>query len=213
MFENLKNETVKYFNERTEKETAALYAGDAFAKHNATAKRIEQLNNGVISLEKFNELTAKRIAKMNEKKCTEYLKRIENAETAPDFTAGSIYVYWKRSRTWGYHPHAEFYSENNSVIYDSASGCGYDKLSAAVAGCLNKNVSIMKALYQKEDMRLIESPETSRRDYIGYGCGSWFIPYFEGGVGQSSLNKVLENCGFRVTWHETKTTDTIIITK
>ena len=57
-----------------------------------------------------------------------------------------ISIEWKKSATWGANPHGEAWlsfidkdGHRNSkyVTFGGVSGCGYDKLSTAVAGCLN----------------------------------------------------------------------------
>ena len=71
-------------------------------------------------------------------------KRLEDADNAPRMLELHIRVEGKNSRTWGANPHAEVFVCYESKQYgtescrccDSASGCGYDKRSAAVNGAL-----------------------------------------------------------------------------
>lgn len=55
----------------------------------------------------------------------------------------SIAVEYKRSRTWGWNPTAMVTASLDGVRTDTttgtASGCGYDKLSAAVCGAFSRN--------------------------------------------------------------------------
>ena len=55
----------------------------------------------------------------------------------------SIAVEYKRSRTWGRNPTATVTASLDGVRTDTttgtASGCGYDKLSAAVCGAFSRN--------------------------------------------------------------------------
>lgn len=68
----------------------------------------------------------------------------------------SISVEWKKNRTWGHNPHAsvtlEWAEEQDSTNFTKehltgrASGCGYDKESAAVTEALNKSKKLIKYL-------------------------------------------------------------------
>lgn len=55
----------------------------------------------------------------------------------------SISIEYKRSRTWGWNPTATVTASLDGVRTDTtkgmASGCGYDKLSAAVCGAFREN--------------------------------------------------------------------------
>lgn len=65
-----------------------------------------------------------------------------------------ISVEWKKNRTWGLNPHAsvtlEWVDEHNETdlehLNGRASGCGYDKESAAVTEALNKSKKLLKYL-------------------------------------------------------------------
>lgn len=134
------------------------------------------------------------------------IKKAEAVAAAPTLTACRISVEWKKSRVWGYNPHATV----DALTVDAdgatecttttgrASGCGYDKQSAAIAEAFNASPEILKALYNAEEKRLKgrESRKQSRRDFIGYGSGSSARPYFEGGCGVSVFYKIFENCGY-----------------
>ena len=138
-----------------------------------------------------------------------YKEAIKNAEAvaaAPTLTACRISVEWKKSRVWGYNPavtvdawtvDADGVTECTTTT-GRASGCGYDKQSAAIAEAFNASPAILKALYNAEEKRLKgrESRKQSRRDFIGYGSGSSARPYFEGGCGVSVFYKIFENCGY-----------------
>ena len=138
-----------------------------------------------------------------------YKEAIKNAEAvaaAPTLTECRISVEWKKSRVWGYNPavtvdawtmDADGMTECTTTT-GRASGCGYDKRSAAIAEALNASPAILKALYNAEERRLKgrESRKQSRRDFIGYGSGCSARPYFEGGCGVSVFYKIFENCGY-----------------
>ena len=126
----------------------------------------------------------------------------------------SILIEWKRSKTWGYNPHAyiNIYGHGFFEHYEgSASGCGYDKRSAAVGEALNKSKAILYCLYSSEEKRLAmrkkEGKDTSRRDILGYGSGCGTLPYFEGGVGIESHRAIFRNIGF--SWDDGACSDTV----
>ena len=138
-----------------------------------------------------------------------YKKSIKKAEAiapAPNLTACRISVEWKKSRLWGYNPfvtvdawtvHSDGVTECTTTT-GRASGCGYDKRSAAIAEAFNASPAILKALYNAEERRLKgrESRKQSRRDFIGYGSGSSARPYIEGGCGVEGFGKIFDNCGY-----------------
>jgi hypothetical protein len=104
-----------------------------------------------------------------------------------------IEVNWNRSRTWGWNPSVEMRWEdaNGEWHYDShaggASGCGYDKHSAAVASALNKHFKNL--LYSVRNKR------TKNKPYgISYYEGSF--PYFEGGVGMECYPRIFNWLGY-----------------
>lgn len=138
-----------------------------------------------------------------------YKKAIKNAEevaAAPTLTACRVSVEWKKSNTFGYNPHATIDAltvaadgaQEYTTTTGRASGCGYDKQSAAIAEAFNASPAILKVLYNAEEKRLKwrESRKQSRRDFIGYGSGSSARPYFEGGCGVSVFYKIFESCGY-----------------
>lgn len=75
--------------------------------------------------------------------------RLEAADKAGKLIEINISVTWAKSRTWGSNPHAEcrFYFEDaeygtrSAFSEGRASGCGYDKRSAAVQGAFGFVVS------------------------------------------------------------------------
>jgi hypothetical protein len=200
----------------TESHVNYILTGDVSRlKAYSTETRYQQFTDGKITLEQAQEYAIIRKIKELEKQRTkkaEHLERIANAET---ITAIEIYIVWKRSATWGYNPHAEItvYTKNgHKTTFDTASGCGYDKRSAAVAGALNQNDAVLKLLCDYKENSINNGVTTSRpgnTDYIAYGAGYEAIPYFEGGVGYSCFDYMFINLfGFkRTSTHETKTTD------
>lgn len=227
MFENLKklieNEAA------AEKEKTRFYIENGYGKNwseenqkysdegikrYCTARRWDQYQAGGISREKIVELTIKRAEKELDKRTAEKLEKLERAAAAPDLIDVSISVEWKHNRTWGYNPTATvtIHAGNQWEQYTgTASGCGYDKLTAAVGGALNQSDTIKRMLYIAKENGLKNPPETGRfngvsfeenttnNSLIHYGAGYGVLPYFEGGVGMSGFRGIFEKCGYKCT--------------
>lgn len=236
MFDNLKNRVIS--EAAAEKETSRFYIENGYCeswnpdlhkksdegiKRYCTDRRWEQYRAGEISREKMVELTIKRMEKQRDKYTAEKLEKLEKAAAAPDLASVSISVEWKRNYTWGYNPTATVTIQAAGTwnrFTGTASGCGYDKLTAAIGAALNQSDSVKKMLYAAKDEALeAMTPEQiaatkkgyvseSNRNFIHYGAGYGVLPYFEGGVGMSSFYGVFEACGYKCTAsHETKTTN------
>jgi hypothetical protein len=101
----------------------------------------------------------------------------------------SIGVEWKKSRTWGSNPTASVkvcYADGTCQRYTgTASGCGYDKETAAIAEALNKCPAISRALIL-------------HREKLPYGARvNEFSAGFSGGVGISCYYEVFEALGLK----------------
>lgn len=109
----------------------------------------------------------------------------------------SIGVEWKRSATWGANPTAtvkvSFEDGMCEYFNGHASGCGYDKESAAIAEALNQCKGVLKMLYIKKNKKA----EEQNRELLGYGSGYGILPRFEGGVGFECHRRIFEGLGFK----------------
>ena len=176
----------------------------------STATRWNQFQAGTITREQAEAYATARMIKQTDKRTAAAIERLETYENAPTLKSVTISVEWKRSRTWGANPTATatYYNGRYGQTTGTASGCGYDKESAAVADALNKIPSAMKALCECKENAIKAGKQAraewndSNADVIAYGAGYGAIPYFEGGVGMSSTRKVLEAAGYKCT-HET----------
>lgn len=236
MFENLKNrveaeavaskKNSRFFIENGYCETWADVSknfGDEGIKRYCTNKRWDQYQAGEIDREKIVQLTIKRMEKQRDKQMIADIEKVEKAAAAPNLENVSISVEWKRNATWGNNPTATVTTYAGGVYKTytgTASGCGYDKLTAAIGAALNQSYSVKKMLYAAKEKALCtmtaeQIAETqkgyiteSNRNFIHYGAGYGVLPYFEGGVGISSFYGVFEACGYKCTHnHGTKTTD------
>lgn len=159
-------------------------------------------------IKKMKARTEKQIKDFNEK-----ADRIANTEIAGYIL---IRVNWAKNKTWGYNPTANVYTYNNpTTAYfqkhttGRASGCGYDKLSAATAAAFNENDHILKIIYNMWE-EAIRTGKTIR-EFVGYGSGC-SSPYFDGGVGYSSHRSIFDNAGAKVNiWQEGDTWDLMSI--
>lgn len=107
-----------------------------------------------------------------------------------DFTAFQSRVEWARSYTWGYNPTARSWVNNYNYGEGSASGCGYDKLSASINTSLSKQASdIIKGAILR---RYIKDNKP-----LPYGVHLWSdgLCLSFGGCGVSTLRAICEYCG------------------
>ena len=134
------------------------------------------------------------------------LKKLAHLETLEDINISEIRIVtrWIRSRTWGANPHTEITIWGNNyceTFTGSASGCGYDKYSSAVAEALNKCEHIIKLFCDIKERKIAKvrdfDTNSDNRRIFGYGAGYGVIPAFEGGVGISSTLGVLKSLGFK----------------
>lgn len=117
----------------------------------------------------------KTFAREYEKECA----KIDRILSAPKFTGGDLVeVVWKRSSTWGWNPHAT-YNDRHKICRSSASGCGFDKLSQAVAEVLNQSDSLMRELYLYKADHMKKGRQNT--DIFGIGVGNGALPYFADG--------------------------------
>lgn len=147
----------------------------------------------------LSEKELKKLARKRAKLLDKKLKNIEIVENAPDLDSITINVEWKKSKTWGSNPNVEIKvkTENPTSYnryYGKASGCGYDKESAAIQEALNQCPAVLKVLYSKKE----DNFNTANRDLFGYGSGYGCLPYFESGVGVSCYYKIWESVGYKM---------------
>lgn len=188
---------------------------DRGLKEYSTSHRWEQYTRGEITREKAVELATKRALKKIEKDTAAELAKLDRVAQAANLNFISISVDWVRSRTWGYNPHVEIHT-NTGYYTGTASGCGYDKESVAIAEALNQCDSVLKALYTlkekglragKSDKSKTSSCGRSNGEICGCGAGYGAIPYFEGGVGASCFWSIFEKCGYKTSGHHSKHSD------
>lgn len=202
--------------EKQLKETIALLPQEGYEhliNYYLTDLRQKQLASGVITKEKAIELATRKATKENQKELKNGLKRIENVENAQEIDNISVVVEWTRNKTWGYNPHAVTFTPYVGQTHGTASGCGYDKESTAIAESFNHNNCILKIIFDMKEKALQNDINISSHDAIGYGAGYYSIPYFEGGVGTSCFIRILKDAGFTCSEIHGKSSDGYTFTK
>lgn len=178
-----------------------------------TKTQIKKYNNNDLTIKQLKEILKNKIIKEYETRKEKELKRIETIkENNQDITTISIYIEWVRSSTWGWNPHATIITNTGEITEGRASGYGYDKESASIAEALNKNNSILKLLYNAKNKKMTFK-NNNNHDLLGYGSGYGVLPYFEGGVGASSLMNIFRKLGYNVTEYHTEKNNFYTITK
>lgn len=159
------------------------------------------------------------------KRCHEYLEkvlpkeekrwteRLEAADRAGRLVEINISVNWTKSRTGGANPHAECwlcfedaeYGSRSSYSEGRASGCGYDKRSAAVQEAFEFGISKRRDnADRRKDLALAKA--SFDRFVIEQGEGLWNeyavdrspMPHFNiGGKGMSTFTRLFRRIGCR----------------
>ncbi|WP_314156352.1 hypothetical protein [Stomatobaculum longum] len=209
MYENLRKAVRAEYEKRISKNSDRILAVDSrngattealrAAAVWATKHTITQYNNGEIGVDTYVIRAEKRMRATLEKIQSAVLEKIRVAETAEKPEHILLWVDWKESRTWGKNPHVELIV-GNKVYRGTATGCGYDKESAAIAEALNAYPGTLKILYDVKEAALAGDESISNENAIGYGAGYGALPYYEPGVGVNSLVAILEKCGYNARW-------------
>jgi hypothetical protein len=214
-YQGYKNNTIKYLTS---------CENDDSLKRHSTNTRWTQYINGVIDREKAMNYALTRIEKDYNKKLNKEIEFLDRISTANDVENVSIFVQWHKSRTWGMNPTADIEVQTTTGktyrATGTASGCGYDKLTAAIGSALNEIDSIRKMLCECKENALNNGVTSGNKynpgnsAFIHYGAGYGAIPYFEGGVGMSSFEGVFNACNLKLTHqNNSKTTNYYFFTK
>lgn len=178
-----------------------------------TNRQLQKLNNKELTTKEIKEILKNKITKEYEKRQEKNTKRINTiTEANENITNINININWVKSPTWGYNPHATITDNLGNITEGKASGCGYDKESTAIADALNKNNDILKILYIAKNKKMTIK-NTNNHDLLGYGSGYGVLPYFEGGVGVSSLMNIFKKLGYNVQEYHARSSDFYTITK
>lgn len=136
------------------------------------------------------EKMLRRFCRKNEAARADMLAKLQAAADAPALELLTVSVEWARSATWGQTPTATALAYGGHTVRETvghASGCGYDKESAAIASALNTSPAVMRVLYDHAE----------RGGTFAYSVHTWSgIPSFDGGCGVSCFKSVFEGCGY-----------------
>lgn len=196
MYENIKkaiadheSETLKKFSNEIRTQTAKQLLDSWYYRDYMTPATFEAMKQ----TEPTETAPAELLAKMEKKKAREEakntakrLEKLAQAEQAATANYIDISVEWVRSRTWGANPHATVTGEKVRT-FGTASGCGYDKQSAAIASAFNENPEILKIIYDHAEAG--QPFPYSVNTFAG-------VPYFNGGCGVSCFESVFKSCGY-----------------
>ena len=176
--------------------TESVNAANRWATKGMRAK----YESGETCLDCYLARAEKRMRVTLEKDMRVALAKIDTIETAEKPESFVLWVDWKKSRTWGMNPYTELIV-GGDTYRSKAIGCGYDKESAAIAEVLNICPGTLKILYDVKEAALAGDGDISNENAIGLGAGYGALPYYERGIGVSSLVAVLEKCGYNVKRH------------
>lgn len=198
MFENLKKAINSHYDGEAEKFAAKLegltvgaaldswYYRDRMTA--AALKAAQGMEKGESLPECVKAKMLGRFHRENEKARSAKLEKLEAAAaySLPDCV--SVGVEWKKNATWGYNPTATICAAKRRTE-GKASGCGYDKGSAAIAEACNLNPEIMRILYEHAE----------KGGAFPYSVHTFAgLPSFDGGCGVSCFGPVFAACGY--TW-------------
>ena len=211
MYELLKQKATEEIHKQTEETKKYILENEWTLNRYLTDLRIKQLKDGVITQAQAIEIATKKLLKEDKKRLENKLQHIEDVAQEIEPTTISINVEWAHNQTWGYNPHATVYAMRYTE--GTASGCGYDKESAAIASAFNKNNAMLKILYNLKEKKLQEDYNANNEQACGYGAGYGALPYFEGGVGTNCFTWILQVAGYKHSENHGKHFDSYNFTK
>lgn len=153
-----------------------------------------------------------RIDKKAEKEINTMIEKYNSIMNSKDIESVNISVEWKKSSIWGMNPTATAkvnYTDGSCNYFEGkASGCGYDKESAAIASALNNSYSVLKLLF------ICSKKDPENKVYGYYNANKGYFPHISGGVGVSCYNAVFNLCGYKFEQTNSgKTFDCYLISK
>lgn len=190
----------------------AIEKREVVLQRESTPTRWKQYQEKTITYPELVEYTSKRIRRKYEKMLRSDLETITLCEKAEMPETIFILVEWKKSSVWGYNPYATV-KIGSAIFKGSASGCGYDKISAATAGALNQSYRAQKILFEMKEKALQTGTKSDNHSIIGYGAGYGAMPEFEGGVGMSCFINILQKVGYKCNTTHTDSIDSYFFYK
>lgn len=147
-----------------------------------------------------------RVARSARKKLTDAIGRLDAAEAASIPSYITVNVEWGKSRLYGANPYATVYASGHTTT-GRATGCGYDKESAAVASALNQNPAILRIWCDNDEAG-------GKFAYSMYGgIKDKCLPWMDGGCGMSAVKSVFAGLGYSCTESHGSRFDSYVFTK
>lgn len=170
--------------------TAGALLSSWYLKEYTTPRALEAVE-GMQAGELVPErIRAKMFAKFTRETDKQRAKKLDRLRTVAEYRAPvgvSVGIEWKRSRVWGYNPTATATADHTRTT-GTASGCGYDKGSAATAEAFNNNAELLRIIYDHAE----------KGNAFPYGVRIFAgLPYFEGGCGLSCFREIFAACGYQ----------------
>ena len=198
MFENLKKAinshydgAEKDFSEKLDGLTVGAALDSWYYRDRMTAaalKAAQEMEKGEALPDCIKAKMCARFHRENEKERAAKLEKLEAAAAYNLPSFASVSVEWKKSAMWGYNPTATVCGDIRRTE-GKASGCGYDKGSAAIASACNVNPEIMRILYEHAE----------KGGAFPYSVHTFAgLPSFDVGCGVSCFGPVFAACGY--TW-------------
>lgn len=212
VYEMIKKEVIAENETYCKNMLEAIETRKEVLRRESTQTRWDQYQQKKISYSELVEYTSERIKRKYRKIVQselELLKQIENTEVPEEVI---IHVDWVKNTYWGNNPHATV-TDSKRRYFGAASGCGYDKRTAAIAEAANQSYSILKILCDKKEAELQAGKTGENSVLIGYGSSYSAIPEFKGGVGVESFRRIFENCGYIWRDYSGEKYDVYVITK
>jgi hypothetical protein len=150
---------------------AAEYRGepDRALREYLTPAKWDAYKAGTLSREAAVLVATERAFSDVKKWEAQQLRKLRAAAAAPVLSFLSVDVEWKRNSYWGNNPTATAWADDGTTT-GHASGCGYDKESAAVGEALNQSPAVLRVLYEAAEAALQEGRSF---ETLSSGCVSW----------------------------------------
>ena len=102
-----------------------------------------------------------------------------------------VITEWRKNSVWGWNPNARVWVNDRFAGEDSASGCGYDKQSAAINGAIQHNDIFKKSVI----IRAIKTLAKGEALPYGITANEYGIFASFGGCGVSTFTSILKWLG------------------
>lgn len=168
-----------------------------------TDKRYQDWQSGALTDEQAWNIARKRLERDTFRQLVEDENHLKCVMAGKEPETISVLMEYRRSGA----VHCTVNIDNRHCYKGSAYGGGYDKRSAALADALNKSYDALSILAHAKHVALnngetdwsaTASSGRCNHDMLGYGAGYSVVPYYEGGVGMSTIIALLTRRGYKV---------------